>query len=412
MMIKLNPIQSERIRTTSICAGGMRMVAAAFLLLLLYAGCGGEKHPALKDVFDDAFLVGTAIDRQHIFADDPGAAEFIRPARLRGYSYKHSLQVDPKGLELTKRQFNSITAENVMKWEEIHPAPGVYDFDAADRLVRIGEENGMFIVGHTLVWHNQTPDWVFEDEEGNTLSSEALLERMRDHIHTVVGRYKGRIQGWDVVNEALELDGSLRETRWYRIIGQDYLVKAFQYAHEADPDAELYYNDFLMEVPSKRAGAIRLVRYLQEQGAPVHGIGSQSHFRMLEFPELQEIENSIVELAELGLDVMITELDISVLPHVPRGTKLTGDINTYAEGLPESFQNELTERYRELFDMYLRHRGVISRVTFWNVTDGDSWLNYLPVEGRTNYPLLFDREYRPKPAFHAVVELAREALSK
>jgi endo-1,4-beta-xylanase len=381
-----------------------------FSLLLLFTACENRSVPNLKDAFEDAFLMGTAIDRQHIYATDPAAAEFIKPAPRRGYSYRHSLVTDMQGLELTRQQFNSITAENVMKWEEIHPKPGVYDFDAADRFIRIGEENGMFIVGHTLVWHNQTPEWVFEDESGNQLSREALLDRMREHIHTVVGRYKGRVHGWDVVNEAVNLDGSLRDTRWYQIIGQDYLVKAFQYAHEADPDAELYYNDFLLDVPAKREGTMRLVRYLQEQGAPVHGVGSQSHFQLLEFPDLREVENSIVELADLGIDVMITELDINVLPIVPRGTALSNENNPYADGLPDAVQDELSRRYRELFEIYLRHRDVISRVTFWNVTDADSWLNYLPVEGRTNYPLLFDRDYQPKPAFYSVIDLAREVL--
>jgi endo-1,4-beta-xylanase len=402
-----NPKRSVHCRyPTSIQFTALLLMVIAFLT----TGCAHETPPALKDVFTDAFLIGTAIDRHYLYADDPTAAEYVKPAHRRGYSYRHALIIDPKGLELTKQQFNSISAENVMKWEEIHPEPGVYDFDAADRFVRIGEENNMFIVGHTLIWHNQTPAWVFQDDEGNALGREVLLERMRDHIHTVVGRYKGRIHGWDVVNEAVELHGSLRESLWYRIIGEDYLVKAFQFAHEADPDAELYYNDFMMEVPSKRAGAIRLVRYLQEQGAQVNGIGSQSHFKLLDFPDLEEIENSITELAGLGIGVMVTELDISVLPVAFRGAMLTDEIDPYAGGIPDAVQEELTRRYSELFDIYLKHQDVISRITFWNVTDRDSWLNYLPVNGRTDYPLLFDRDYQPKPAFYSVIDLAREVL--
>jgi endo-1,4-beta-xylanase len=378
------------------------------IFLLMPGGCSRQSVPALKDVFEEAFLMGTAIDRQHLYAHDPAAATNIKRADRRGYSYQVQLIVDPRGLELTRRQFNSVTSENVLKWEEVHPRPGEYDFDAADRFVEFGEANGMFIVGHTLVWHNQTPSWVFEDDKGNLLGRDALLERMRDHIHTVVGRYRGRIHGWDVVNEAVNLDGTMRESLWYQIIGDDYITKAFKFAREADSDVDLYYNDFLLEIPSKRAGVIRLVRNLLENGAPVNGIGSQSHFHLLEFPESEDIENSIIELSELGIDVMITELDISVLPRVPAGTELTEQINPYIDGLPDSVQEELAERYREIFEIYLKHRDRISRVTFWNVTDADSRLNYLPVEGRVNHPLLFDREYKPKRAFYSVISTAKD----
>jgi endo-1,4-beta-xylanase len=390
--------------------GKLYRIPFVLLLLFIWTACEREEIPTLKDAYDGAFLIGTAIDRQHLYADDPESASYVRPVDRRGYAYMHQLIVDPRGLELTNRQFNTITSENVLKWEEVHPEPGVYDFDAADRFVAIGEANDMFIVGHTLVWHNQTPDWVFHDADGNLLDREALLERMRDHIHTVVGRYKGRIHGWDVVNEAVELDGSLRETMWYRIIGEDYLIKAFEFAHEADPDAELYYNDFLLEIPEKREGTIRLVGYLQENGAPVHGVGTQSHYFLTEFPGADAVESMIFDLSQLGIDVMVTELDISVLPRVERGTSLSDAINPYKDGLPDEVEEELARRYRELFEIYIKHRDVLSRVTFWNVTDADSWLNYLPVPGRINYPLLFDRDYQPKPAFYSVIRAAEELL--
>ncbi|MEX0719099.1 MAG: endo-1,4-beta-xylanase [Balneolaceae bacterium] len=359
--------------------------------------------PSLHKAYEDAFLIGTALNRAQIFADDSAATEQVLRADRRGYFYRQQIITDPKGLELARTHFNSVTPENVMKWEEIHPKPDVYDFEAADRFVDFAEAHEMFIVAHTLVWHNQTPDWVFEDEDGNDLSREALLERMRDHIHTIVGRYKGRIHAWDVVNEALNEDGSMRESRWQQIIGDDYIQKAFEFAHEADPDAGLYYNDYAMESPSKRAGAIRLVEELLDKGVPVSGIGSQSHFG-LHSPEIEQVEKSINDLASLGIDVMITELDINVLPSARKNGELNSESNIYPEELPGEVQEELTRRYQDLFRIYLDHKDVINRVTMWGVADGGSWLNYLPME-RVNYPLLFDRENKAKPALKALIDL-------
>lgn len=347
-----------------------------------------EPETTLKDAFQDHFLMGTAMNNRQIHGHDPS------------------------GQALAIREFNAITAENVMKWEVIHPEPGVYNFDAADAMVDLAEENDMLIIGHTLVWHSQVPDWVFHDEDGERLSRIALLERMKDHIDTVAGRYKGRIHGWDVVNEAILDDGSMRETLWYEIIGEDYLVKAFEYAHEADPDAELYYNDYSLEIPAKREGTVRLIEYLQENGAPITGVGTQGHFS-LDFPTPENIEKTIVDFAALGVEVMVTELEIDVLPSafdyvgadVDLTAELRDELNPYADGLPESVQNQLTERYREIFEIYVNHQDKITRVTFWGVTDGDSWKNNWPVHGRTNYPLLFDRNGDPKPAYHAIIDL-------
>jgi len=367
------------------------------LIATLFLGCDSEasdqepEQTTLRDAFSDAFLIGTALNARQIYGEDQ------------------------RGQELAVREFNAVTAENVMKWEIIHPEPGVYDFEAADAMIDLAEENDMFVVGHTLVWHSQTPDWVFYDDDGEQLNRDALLERMRDHIHEVVGRYKGRVHGWDVVNEAIVDDGSMRDTYWYRIIGKDFLVKAFEYAHEVDPDAELYYNDYSLEIPSKREGAIRLVEFLQDNNAPITGIGTQGHF-MLDFPELEEVEKTITEFAALGIDVMVTELDIDVLPaafdymgaDISARAELRDELNPYPEALPDSVQQQLTDRYRDIFEIYLRHSDDITRVTFWGVTDGDSWKNNWPVRGRTNYPLIFDRNWEPKPAYHAIIELATE----
>ena len=347
-------------------------------------------QPALKDAFQDDFLIGAALN----------AAQFE--------------ERDTRGAGLVKSHFNSITAENVMKWALLHPAKDRYDFAAADRFVDFGVKNKMFIVGHTLVWHNQTPKWVFEDERGNPVGREELLKRMREHILAVVGRYKGRVKGWDVVNEALNEDGTLRESPWLRIIGEDYIAKAFQYAREADPEAELYYNDYSLESEPKRRGAIRLVRRLKEQNVPIDGIGTQGHWS-LEYPSAAELEKTLDEFGKLG-KVMITELDVDVLPapenytgaEISRSFALLEKYNPYKNGLPEEVQKKQAARYAELFRLFRRHRRTISRVTFWGVTDGDSWKNDFPVRGRTNYPLLFDREGKTKPAFAAVIETAKK----
>lgn len=378
--------------------GYSRPAAIILALALILPSCGKvvEDAPSgLKDVYADAFLVGTALNTRQINVEDVN------------------------GVRLVEEHFNAITPENITKWEQIHPRPGEYNFGPADRFVELGEKNGMHMVGHTLVWHSQVPDWVFKDEEGNFLDRVALLERMRDHIHTVVGRYKGRFHAWDVVNEALNDDGTMRETHWYNIIGKDYLVKAFQYAHEADPDAELLYNDYSLENPAKREGAVRLIQYLQENRAPVTGIGTQGHWH-IPSPSLEEIEKTITDFAALGIDVMVTELDIDVLPaawgysgaDISRVSEMEDGLDPYTEGLPDDVQQELAERYREIFELFLKHCDVISRVSFWGVTDGDNWKNNFPVRGRTNHPLLFDRDWQPKPAYYSVVEVAREILGR
>jgi endo-1,4-beta-xylanase len=233
---------------------------------------------------------------------------------------------------------------------------------------------------------------------------------MRDHIHTVVGRYKGRIKGWDVVNEALNEDGTLRQTPWLKIIGEDYLIKAFQFAHEADPQAQLYYNDYSLENEPKRNGAIQLIKKLQAAGVPIYGVGLQGHDK-LDWPTVEQQDATIKAFAALGIKVCITELDIDVLPRANRNqtadvnatAQMQTNLNPYANGLPDSVQQALARRYAELFRVFLKHRDVIDRVTFWGVTDGDSWLNDWPVRGRTSYPLLFDRAGQPKPAFDAVI---------
>ena len=316
---------------------------------------------------------------------------------------------DARGARIVSTHFNSITPENVLKWALVHPQPDKYDFAAPDRFVEFGEKRGMFIVGHTLVWHNQTPRWVFEDGKGNSVGRETLLKRMRDHIYTVVGRYKGRINGWDVVNEALNQDGTMRQSPWFKIIGEDYLVQAFKFAHEADPSAELYYNDYDLELPAKRAGGVELIKKLRAAGVPISGVGLQNH-NQLEWPSAADEDATIAAFSALGLGIHITELDVDVLPRTTKpgadyavDDPVTPQLNPYVDRLPDAKQLALAKRYAELFQVYLKHRDAIERVTFWGVADGDSWLNNWPMKGRTNYPLLFDRFGRGKPALSAVM---------
>jgi len=372
----------------------MLLAATALnLLLLAFSLLAAEQTPPeLKEAFKGFFLIGAALNPSEFTESDARAAALV------------------------KAQFDSISPENVLKWASVHPEPDRYNFDPADKYVAFGEKNHMFIIGHTLVWQHQTPRWAFEDAKGNPVDRETLLKRMREHIQTVVGRYKGRVNGWDVVNEALNDDGTLGQTPWLKIIGEDYIAKAFEFAHEADPKAQLYYNDYSLENEAKRNGAIELIRKLQAQGVPVTGVGLQGHYGM-DSPTVDQLDASIGAFAKLGVKVMITELDIDVLPSswqyhgadISRNAELQPKLNPYTNGLPDSVQQRLAKRYADLFGVFLKHRGALTRVTFWGVTDASSWLNNWPVRGRANYPLLFDRDARPKPAFYAVIEAARGA---
>jgi endo-1,4-beta-xylanase len=340
-----------------------------------------------KDVFKGHFYLGTALNSTQISGNDP------------------------LSIEILKKHFNSITPENDMKWSIIQDKQGSFNFQAADRVVAIGQENDMFVVGHALIWHNQTPNWVFQDNSGKQADRETVLKYMKDHISTVVDRYKGIVKGWDVVNEAIDDNGRMRNSGWFKIIGDDYIQKAFEYAYEADPNAQLYYNDYSLVNQVKRNGVVHLIRDLQAKGIQLAGIGIQGHWG-LDYPEqLEDIEKTIITFSNLGLQVMITELDINVLPfpngnweaEISRSFAYKKEYNPYPEFLPDSMQEKLANRYAELFKIFYKHRDKISRVTIWGIYDGQSWLNDWPVKGRTNYPLLFDREYKEKPAFAAVI---------
>ncbi|TWT92893.1 Endo-1,4-beta-xylanase A precursor [Botrimarina colliarenosi] len=370
-------------------------VTTALAVLSALVACGpaigDEPVGSLAKAFAGKYRIGVAISTGLVTNPRPAADALIR------------------------HQFNSATPENLLKWENVHPDKDRYDFGPADRFVAFGKENDLFLVGHTLVWHSQTPAWVFESAPGVPATREQLLTTMRDHIYNVAGRYAGQIGGWDVVNEALNDDGTLRDSPWRRIIGDDYLEFAFKYAQEADPAAELYYNDYSMHLAAKRDGAVRLVDKLKQAGCRVDAIGMQSHYGM-GHPQASEVEASIEALAEAAGKVAITELDINVLPwpsniagaDVGQSAAASPRLNPYRDGLPAAKQAELAERYAMFFRLYNHHADVIDRVTFWGLDDGRSWHNGWPVRGRTAHSLLFDRSLAPKPAFDAVLRTATE----
>ena len=363
------------------------MASVGIMGIFLATSCFAQT--ALKNAFKNDFLIGAALNEAEFTGRDTNSATIVMA------------------------QFDSISPENALKWESIHPRRFGFNFGPADAYVAFGRKNKMFIVGHTLVWHNQTPKWVFQDGQGNPLARDALLQRMSNHIFTVVGRYRGKIGGWDVVNEALDDDGALRQSEWEKIIGPDYLIKAYQFAHEADPQAQLYYNDYSLENEAKRNGAIALIKKLQAAGIPIAGVGLQGHYKM-DWPTTNQLDETITAFARLGVKVMITELDLDMLPpatssqaaEVSMNFALRAELNPYTNGLPAAVQQQLTHRYADLFTVLVSHRDEISRVTFWGVTDADSWLNFWPIKGRTAYPLLFNRDGRPQPAFYAVLQTA------
>ena len=363
------------------------VLAACSLVVTACTGAGNEK--ALKDALAGKFYIGSALSVGQVDGKDSASMDIV---------LKH---------------FNTITAENCMKSALIQPREGEFSFENADKFVEFGEKHGMHIVGHTLIWHSQAPRWFFTDSLGNDVTREVLVERMKTHIHTVVGRYKGRVHGWDVVNEAIENDGSWRKTKFYEIIGEDYIDLAFQFAHEADPDAELYYNDYSMADAGRRDAVVRMVNDLKGRGIKIDGIGLQGHF-LMNYPSVEEYEKTLVAFGETGAKLMITELDMTVLqmPGQNRGANV-GDqaeyqaaMNPYAAGLPDSVATVWNDRMEAFFDLFLKHSDKITRVTLWGVTDNHSWKNNWPVRGRTDYPLLFDRNYQPKPVVGAIVEAA------
>jgi len=342
----------------------------------------------LSELYKNDFKIGTAISR-HAFRRN-----------------------DTELLNLINNEFNSVTPENMLKWSRVHPAEDEWRFELTDRFVEFGLKNNMHIVGHVLVWHSQVPRTVFQDENGGRVDKTTLMKRMENHIVQLVGRYKGKVDAWDVVNEAITSDG-WRKTPWYEIAGPEFMERAFHVAHETDPGCQLLYNDYNMDNPSRRELVVKIMKDYLKRGVPVNGIGMQGHVS-LEDPDLNEFEKSIEVFASTGLRVHITELDVDVLPfdwsrsaEISNQAEYRKEMNPYVEGLPPEIDKKLTKRYEDLFKLFLKHRDKIDRVTFWGTTDGESWKNNFPMHGRTNYPLLFDRKRKPKNAYFAVAALKK-----
>jgi endo-1,4-beta-xylanase len=381
----------------------MNTVVATTMLVLVLLVAGtprSQERPALKDVFKDAFLMGTSVNTGIVSGADAASQALVL------------------------RHFNTITAENVLKAGVLNPRPGEWNFGPADAFVAFGEAHKLFMVGHTLVWHNQTPAWFFEDADGRPNTPAAQIERLRAHVETVAGRYKGRIHAWDVVNEVIDNDGSYRQTAWVKAVGDgDMLVKAaFRFASQYAPGAELYYNDFNTWRPAKRDGIVRMVKRLQAEGIRIDGIGMQGHWG-LNYPKNEYIEAAIDAFAALGVKVMITELDVDVLPLTREGQvigtvmsdpqfqleEFKAYLDPYRGGLPADVEQQVNARWAALFRILYGRRNLIERVTVWGAHDGLSWKNGYPIPGRVNYPLLFGRDRQPKGNFDAVVAIPRQA---
>mgnify|MGYP001161474465 FL=1 len=354
----------------------------------------------LHEVYQDKFLIGSVIS---------GGLHAHQPP------YRQ----DEQELEILAREFNSLTSENNMKMQYIQPREGEFYFGGSDAAIDFAEEHDMDYIGHALVWHHQVPDWLFKHADGSEVDRDTLIKRMYTHIHTVVSRYKGRIKYWDVVNEAIDtkqVDGEqiafLRESPWLKIIGPEYIGMAFRAAHEADPSALLLYNDFSMFEPAKIQFTAELFKGLMAKGMPIHGVGFQGHWH-LKYPKISEVEAAIDRMAALGLKVSISELEIGILPladehqgaEIDRSIALAERLNPYVDNVPDSILQQQARRYNDIFELLLRKSDSVERVTFWGTLDQYSWLNNWPIEGRTAWPALFDRDYQAKPAYNAISDL-------
>ncbi|PWU02579.1 MAG: 1,4-beta-xylanase [Bacteroidetes bacterium] len=354
---------------------------AGAVSLFNFQASESQTLPSLKDTFKNNFLIGAAINTQQFQGKDTAANRVIA------------------------QQFNAVTPENIMKAEIIHPKWDVYQFDLADELVAYAKKNNLKINAHTLIWHSQLPAFMQHMQD-----PDSVKKYFANHINTIASRYDGKVYSWDVVNEALNEDGTLRNTIFLQKLGGNYIVDAFRLAQAAAPQTKLYYNDYNIEQPKKRAGAIAIIKSIQSAGVRIDGVGIQGHWRADNVP-LNDIEESIKEFSALGIEVMFTELDLGVLKNpwdnntadVNAKAEANANMNPYTAGLPDSVQKVQSKAYEDLFRLFLKYDKSVSRVTFWGVNDGQSWLNNWPIRGRTNYPLLFDRHFQPKDSFYRVI---------
>ena len=338
------------------------------------------QEQGLKDYYQDYFPMGVAVS----------------PRALQ----------DSAQAALITTQFKSMTPENVMKMGPLHPEQNRYNWEPADEIIAFAEANNMIVRGHNLIWHQQYPDWFFKDADGNQIIKDTLYARMKKHITDVVSRYKGKIYAWDVVNEAVSDDSTTvyrEESPFYKIAGEEYLAKAFEYAHEADPDVKLFYNDYNAVRPEKRERIYKLVKKLVDAGVPIDGVGIQGHWSIFE-PTEAELQKAITQYSSLGLDVQVTELDISLYKWEKESREKRADEQD--DFTPELEQKQI-DQYDMVFKVFRENKGTLTGVTFWNISDKNTWLDGYPVPGRKNYPLLFDQNLKPKKAFYKVTDFKK-----
>jgi endo-1,4-beta-xylanase len=364
------------------------LFSTCLYLLLFVAGGLGADPLSLKDAAGKSFPIGVGVSDR--------------------------IAQRPDDWPLLTSQFAIVTPENCLKPAAVQSVEGRFDFARADEFVDFSKSKGLFVVGHCLVWakDDRTPAWFFRDG-ANVASRELVLTRMRAHIAAVAGRYRGRMAMWDVVNEALD-DGAefLRPSGWSKACGEDFIIEAFRAAREADPQALLIYNDYNNELPAKREKQVRLIKLLRERGAPLQAIGLQGHYEIDRVP-FADLEATLVEMRALAIKVVISELDIDV---IPRGRwwadngkhrEELSKLDPYRESCPAEILQRQAAQYAQLFRLFRKYQDTIARVSFWNLHDGDSWLNDFPWK-RVNHPLLFDRARRPKPAYETVLKALAE----
>ena len=349
------------------------------------------------------FLIITILLSSNVFSQtNVGLKDYYRDYFPIGVAVNPRMLESGKESSLILAQFNSMTPENVMKMGPIHPEENRYNWEPADKIANFAVKNGLKLRGHTLCWHNQTPNWFFTDSSDKTVSKEVLLARLKRHINDVVSRYKGKVYAWDVVNEAVPDGGAdiYRKSKFLEIIGEEYIQRAFEYAHEADPTAKLFYNDYNTENKAKRDKIYLIVQGLVAKGVPIHGVGLQAHWSLFE-PTSQELEESITKFASLGLKIQITELDVSVHPKQHEASKEA--FKGVSVFTPE-MEEKQAQHYKMLFEVFRKYKNNISGITFWNLSDNYSWLDNFPIRGRKDFPLLFDQNNQPKKAFFEVVK--------
>ena len=365
-------------------------IITAMMALVLLASVQAVAQKTLGEATKGKFLFGVAVNMQQVKGINSGETELIA------------------------KEFSAIVGENCMKPQPIHPEENRFNWEDADKLVAFAEKNKQVVTGHCLIWHSQIGRWMFVDDQGKDVSPEILKERMHQHIAAVVGRYKGRVRGWDVVNEAFEDNGAYRNSKFFQILGKDFIKYAFQFAHEADPNAELYYNDYNVENPAKCDAIVKLVSELRAEGCRIDAVGSQSHMHM-NSPTLEATETSLKKLKAAGVKILITEWDISILPSPFEGAEISKNftysekMDPYREAVPDTVQQKWNKRMLDMFGLFLKYNDVVDRVTVWGLTDNTTWLNNFPIRGRKDYPVLFDRNNQRKSIVDEMIKMAEKS---